>query len=279
LKKKVTIVIPCYNQGAFLQDALDSIAACNEQFFDLIIVNDGSTDKETNEMLIRLSEQGYHVIFQENKGLGGARNAGILASETEYILPLDADNKLLPSYIEKGIKVLEEHPEVSVVYGNAKLFGDKQGELIPGPFNLQRLMLGNYIDACALVRKSALEKAGMYDRMKIMGYEDWDLWLRIAFSGGQFHYINETLFEYRVRHDSMMKSVNANVQKQNEIEAHILNKYADKLDFDYPLYRFLYQFKKKPFTILKALFYRKFFPEVYHRKVKEGRIRRFYIYD
>ncbi|HEY8916042.1 MAG TPA: glycosyltransferase family 2 protein, partial [Chitinophaga sp.] len=86
----VSIIIPCYNQGHFLQDALKSLAACDADLYELIIVNDGSTDAATNTYLRELSNQGYHVIFQENQGLGAARNTGIRAAKGRYLLPLDA---------------------------------------------------------------------------------------------------------------------------------------------------------------------------------------------
>ena len=278
MSKKITVVIPCYNQGNFLIDALKSLEGCDADLFDLIIVNDGSTEEQTNKILRELSDKGFNIIFQENKGLGEARNTGIRLSKTDYILPLDADNKILPSYLVKAIEVMETQPEVAVVYGNANLFGDKVGVLKPGPFNLQQLMICNYIDACAVIRKSAIEKIGMYDNMKIMGYEDWDLWLRFAFGGYKFCYFDETLFEYRIRENSMLKSLNQNIQRQNEIEDYFTKKYADKLDFEFVVNRFIYQFKKKPLRFIHYMVVKKFFPNYFQKLIKENKIYKNFIY-
>ncbi len=276
--KKITVVIPCFNQGHFIDDALNSLQNCNANLFDIIIVNDGSTDEKTNERLHQLLQQGYNVIQQQNKGLGEARNTGIKLATTPYILPLDADNKILPAYIEQAILILDVQPSTAVVYGNANYFGEKKGLLKPGIFNLQRLMLGNYIDACAVIRKSVLLEVEMYDNMKIMGYEDWDLWLKIAFNNYKLHYVDEVLFEYRVSQNSMMKNVNVNIKKQNEIEDYFTQKYASKLDFEYAFNRILYQIKRKPFKFIRYIILKNCFPSYYNKLIKENRIHKNFIY-
>jgi glycosyltransferase involved in cell wall biosynthesis len=277
--KPVTVVIPCFNQGVYLKDALESLSRCNAELFDLIIVNDGSTDLETISILNELKDRGYQIIDQTNQGLGAARNTGIKATTSRYILPLDADNKILPEYLEKGIEILDSESQVAVVYGNAQLFGDKSGVLIPGKPNLQRMMLGNYIDACALIRRDVIEQVGYYDQLKIMGYEDWDLWLRILFAGYRFHYFDGFLFQYRIRHDSMIRSLRANCKKQNESEQYLLNKYPDQLDFNYAFERMIYLIKKRPFYFIYYVTLKKYFPTLYKNKIEQGKIRAHFIYD
>jgi len=205
----ISIIIPCYNQGRYLNDALQSIAALNDSsLYEVIIVNDGSTDAITLSVLNEFETKGHTIINQNNKGLGAARNTGIKAATGKYILPLDCDNKIKPEYIYESIKLLEEDPLLDVVYSNAEYFGDKAGLWESGDFNLQRLMIENYIDACAVFRKSTWEKIGGYDeKMPVMGYEDWDFWLRIAFNNGNFKYINKVLFYYRYSEKSMIRSI------------------------------------------------------------------------
>ncbi len=279
MNKRVTIVIPCFNQGIYLADALASISSCNPHFAEILIVNDGSTDDATKSILADLSKKGYRIINQENQGLGAARNAGIRVATTDYILPLDADNKIIASFIERAVQILDKEPSYSVLYSNANYFGDKEGILKPGKFNLQRLMLGNYIDACAIIRRSALLEVGLYDKMEIMGYEDWDLWLKLAFASHGFYYLDETGFEYRVRKDSMMKDVNQNRDRQNEIETYFLEKYADKLDFPFVFDHVLYQIKKKPFLFFTHIFLKKYFPSYFARLTGKNKIRKHFIYD
>jgi glycosyltransferase involved in cell wall biosynthesis len=207
---QVSIIIPCFNQGDYLEEALQSIFQCGDKnSFEVIIVNDGSTDSATITKLNQLAAKGYNIINQANKGLGAARNAGIKAASGKYILPLDSDNKIRPEYISEGIRLLDEDSALDVVYGNAEYFGEKSGIWESSEFNLQHLMIENYIDACAVFRKSTWERVGGYDEnMPIMGYEDWDLWLRIAFQNGKFRYVDKVLFDYRYSAQSMINSLN-----------------------------------------------------------------------
>lgn len=275
----VSVIIPCYNQGTYIKDALDSLEKCDKSLFELIIVNDGSTDEFTNRYLKAISEQGMSVIFQENMGLAMARNNGIRKANGKYILPLDSDNKIRPGYLVAGIEILEKHPEVAVVYGNAAYFGDKTGSLVPGRFNLQRLMLRNYIDACTIIRKSVIEEVGLYETMKYMGLEDWDLWLRIAFAGYGFYYVDEIMFDYRVSSHSMIKSLTGSIEKQNGIEEYFLAKYPDKLSPADVVNDTLKRLKRRPFGFLRKLFLKKYFPAYYGKLVNNNKIYRHEFYD
>src|SRR5437899_68511 len=95
----VSVIIPCFNHGEFLMDAVHSVEECARTLYEIIIVNDGSTDPPTVQLLKDLEEKGYNIINQNNQGLAAARNNGIAAATANYILPLDADNKIRPEYI------------------------------------------------------------------------------------------------------------------------------------------------------------------------------------
>jgi len=209
MKAIISIIIPCYNQGVYIDEALHSIQQCDDKsLYEIIIVNDGSTEENTLNKLKELSAKGFTIVNQTNKGLGAARNAGIKIAIGKYILPLDCDNKIKPEYIYEGINLLDGDSSLDAVYSDAEYFGEKAGKWESGEFNLQRLMIENYIDACAIFRKSTWEKIGGYDeKMPVMGYEDWDLWLRIAFQNGKFAYINQMLFYYRYSSKSMIHTL------------------------------------------------------------------------
>ena len=268
----VSVIIPCFNQGIFVKDALESLEKCDQNLFETIIVNDGSTDDFTNNYLNELSSRGFFVLTQKNLGLAEARNNGIKKAKGDYILPLDSDNKIRPGYLAKSLEVFEKNKDVAVVYGNAQYFGSKDGVLRPGKFNLQRLMLRNYIDACAVIRKSVIESVGYYDTMRFMGLEDWDLWLRIAFAGKGFHYIDEVLFDYRVSEKSMIKELSGNIEKRNSIEQYFLNKYPDKLSPGDVINDTMNRFRKRPFSFLRKIFLLKFFPSYYNDLIKRNKI-------
>jgi glycosyltransferase involved in cell wall biosynthesis len=203
---KISIVIPCYNHGSFLKEALSSVGQFrNENICEVIIVNDGSTDAETCKLLQELAGSEYKVIHQPNRGLGAARNTGIAEAKGEFILPLDSDNRIRSAYVAEGVKWLAQNPKAGVVYGDAEYFGEKTGKWKVPEFNLRMLVMGNSIDACALYRREVWESIGGYDeKMPWMGWEDWDFWLRVAGRGWKFMHLDRTAFDYRVRGSSML---------------------------------------------------------------------------
>ena len=208
MRSKISIIITCYNLGNFLEEAIASIR--DYQFsedYEIILVNDGSTDATTIQILEKIEQGDASIIVlnQTNMGLAKARNNGITLAKGEYIIPLDADNKLRPEFIKQTINILDSNKEVDVVYGDAQLFGNKDSVWKGKPFDIAEMVLNNYIDACAGFRKSSWEAMGGYDEnMPFMGFEDWDLWLRMGVRGHQFQYVEETFFDYRVRDNSML---------------------------------------------------------------------------
>ena len=162
---------------------------------ELIVVDDGSTDERTRKEMDALPAQGIKVIRQENKGLAAARNAGIAISRGEYILPLDADDRLRSGWIDRGIRILDSNPQVGVVYGDAQCFGTRNDRWTIGPFDPDRLLQWNYIHASALYRRSVWEQNRGYDgTMPVQGYEDWDFWLGALEHGWEFAYVPRGVF-------------------------------------------------------------------------------------
>ena len=119
---KVSIVIPCFNHGEFLPEAVASVTRIGRDDIELIVVDDGSTEEGTVREVDKLAAQGIKVIRQGNNGLAAARNTAILASQGEYILPLDADDRLRSGWIDSAIAILDSNPQVGVVYGDAQCF-------------------------------------------------------------------------------------------------------------------------------------------------------------
>ena len=201
-KKQLTIVMACYNDGLFLEEAVRSVNNCISELYDFIIVDDGSNDPHTLEVLDELRHKNFHIVTQPNKGLSAARNHGISLSNSDYILPLDCDNKLRPDYLVEGIRILDIDPRIGVVYGNRQNFG-KGLELVLVPdFDPLLLACDNYIDACAVFRKKVWEDCGGYDE-NLRGWEDWEFWINAYSHGWQFYHASWILFDYRTREDSL----------------------------------------------------------------------------
>jgi glycosyltransferase involved in cell wall biosynthesis len=269
----VSIIIPCYNQGHYLKEVLESVSACNSELYELIIVNDGSTDQRTVDELNRLRTQGYQVIFQENKGLSGARNTGIALATGKYILPLDADNKVRPAYLTRAIEIMDADPSVAVVYGNAEYFGEKTGLWKTGDYNMQKLMIANYIDACAVIRRSVLDEVGLYDTNMKLGWEDWEMWLRISFAGYLFRYVDEVLFDYRVMNSSMSKTLYNNYAKPNSIENYVHQKHASRMGHQFITTHWVKRFRQSPLMFVAKLVIMTYFPAYYSKLLKQNKVR------
>lgn len=203
----VSIVIPCFNSGVFLPDALSSISRLKKNY-QVIIVDDGSSDEQTLQLLEQLKQDGYTVLTQQNLGPAAARNTGVKASPGEFIVFLDSDNMLLPGYIEQALELFQADELLGVVYANPEFFGDVSDErlFVPKDFDLTTIVLGNYIDVCAVVRKDAWNSVnGLDENRAIIGYEDWDFWMMLGTAGWKFHHIDRPFFRYRIRKDSLIK--------------------------------------------------------------------------
>lgn len=274
---KVSIIIPCYNHGQYIKDAIKSIEQIQpRELYELIIVNDGSTDDRTNKELLELADKGYKVIFQQNSGLATTRNNAISISSGDYILPVDADNMIRPEYVYKGIDLLDQNRDIAVVYGNAQLFGDAEGTLVQGPYNLQKLLLTNYIDACALYRRTVWESMGGYDKnMPYPGIEDWDLWLGASFKGFKFYYLNEIVFDYRVLNNSMIRQLKASKIKGDANIEYMIKKHTPFFGPQYIDDDIMAKFSSGPAGFIGKLILKKYFPEKFKQMVSKGKLRKY----
>lgn len=238
----ISVVIPCYNHGLYLEEAIESVENAKDKYpVEIIIVNDGSTDDHTISVFKKLEERGYFVLHQSNGGLGHARNNGMKLAKGKYILPLDSDNKVLYAYLNDAVDILEKNICIDIVYGNANYLGNLSGVWYNQSFSLPRLMISNYIDACAIFRKSTWELLNGYDEnMPYNGIEDWDFWLRAAFKNCQFFYLEKSCFEYRVLSNSMIRQIEAN--KSAELDRYMRSKFALEYydHFTYYYYKYFY---------------------------------------
>jgi glycosyltransferase involved in cell wall biosynthesis len=199
----LSVVIPCYDYGQLLVDAIASFERNAPERCELLVVDDGSTQPRTLEVLEILRQGGYPILRQPNGGLAAARNRGIREARGRYVLPLDADNRLVPGFLASAIRALDADPEVGVVYGDRIDFGARSGRLRVRDFDLDTLLWANFIDACAVYRREIWEAGGGYDAGALV-WEDWEFWISAAERGWRFLRLDEPGFEYRVRPNSML---------------------------------------------------------------------------
>jgi glycosyltransferase involved in cell wall biosynthesis len=197
---KVSVVIPCYKQAHFLKDAVESVKNQTYKNVEIIVVNDGSPDN-TTEVANRL---GVRCIEKKNGGLSSARNAGIKAAKGELILPLDADDKIDPLFLEKTVPHTKEYDIVST---SLRTFGNENrtwGSNWEYP-NLSQMRRHNQINCCSLFSKKLWYNIGGYDENMKDGFEDWDFWLTALERGARIKVIPEHLFYYRKHGVSMLR--------------------------------------------------------------------------
>jgi glycosyltransferase involved in cell wall biosynthesis len=205
---EVAVVIPCWNSGDTLEGAVSSALAQVHRPVEVIVVDDGSDDAATRAALARLSA-GVRVVRQENRGLPAARNAGIRASTAAYFVPLDADDEIEPTMIERCLAELERRPRLGFAYPDIRFFGDRSGVQRQLPYNFHDELFRNQISVCALVRREAWSSVGGYRESMVDGAEDWEFWIALGEKGWHGRRIAEPLFHYRVRSGSMSERTRA----------------------------------------------------------------------
>lgn len=200
----VSVIIPCYNHGQYLDEAVHSVLEQTYQDFEIIVIDDGSTNEKTLEILETYDRPKTRLIRMSHQGLAKARNNGITACTGKYILPLDADDKIGCTYLEKAVGVLEANERVGIVYCKAEFFGEASGKWELPAYQFPSILHGNVIFCSAFFRKSDWAKVNGYNPNMIYGWEDYDFWLSLIELGRDVFSIPETLFYYRKRSDSMV---------------------------------------------------------------------------
>lgn len=211
----VSVIVPCYNQAQYLSESLDSVISQTYPYWECIIINDGSPDNTEGIALNYCSiDQRFRYLKKLNGGLADARNAGIAISTGEYILPLDADDKISPIYLEKAITVLDARKEVKVIFGNGKYFGNKNDKMELWYFrddiveyDVSYFLTSNFIYCTSLFRRSDYNKTGGYNTNMKYGWEDWDFWLSLLETGGLAYKLLDVFFYYRFNANSMVQSL------------------------------------------------------------------------
>jgi glycosyltransferase involved in cell wall biosynthesis len=207
----VSVVIPCYNQGHFLSDAIESVLNQTHRPLDIVVIDDGSTDG-TSDVAARYPE--VRCLRQQNMGLSEARNRGIKESLGSYLIFLDADDRLLPHAVETGLNALKTHPECAFVYGESKSIASDGTPVANTPRpridneHYMELLRDNYIYNPAMVvyRREIFHCVAGFDR-SVNPAADYDLYLRISRKYRIFGH-GTPVCEYR-QHESSMSTNSA----------------------------------------------------------------------
>ena len=202
---RVSVLVPCFNDGQWLDEAIESVFRQTFQNFEIIIVDDGSTESDTVQKLSSYSAPRTRVYHTDNRGLPAARNYAAARAVGEMFCALDADDVLEPTWLEKSVRLLDAHPEFAFVSHWLEAFGDEEWIWRPESCDLASLLVRNTVNGAALVRRTAFEAVGGYDEQMRDGCEDWDFWLRLVERGLHGTILPEVLFFYRRRAESMSR--------------------------------------------------------------------------
>ncbi len=192
----ISIICPCFNHGRYIGEMLSSVFAQTFPDYEVIIVNDGSTD-DTRQRLDHLRHERVTLIHTSNRGPSAARNTAIAAARAPLILNLDADDKIAPSFLERAFAVFGADPDLGIIYSEVQFFGARSGRFELPPYSLAAMLQDNVIHSTSFFRKTDWEAVGGYSEEFIHGLEDYDFWLSILEKGRRVYRIPEDLVFYR----------------------------------------------------------------------------------
>lgn len=208
MERLVSVIVPSYNYGRFIGQALESLRAQTYSRWECIVVDDGSTDN-TDAIVTSFAENDSRIeyIRQENQGLAAARNAGIAHSAGEYLQFLDADDLLESEKLERQVEFLEQHDDIDIVFSDSRYFRTENMQerrfsqdeanapwvvkLSASGTDVLRPLVRNNIMVVSspLLRRSVIADVGLFDGT-VKGVEDWHYWIRCAIEGKHFHYLD-----------------------------------------------------------------------------------------
>lgn len=217
-KPLVTVTVPYYNMGDFLPETLASLAAQDYAPIEVLVVDDGSTEPKSLDVfqLMQSKYPQFKFIRQTNQGLGAARNTGLSIAQGKYFLPVDSDNVARPDMVSTFVRTMERNPQLSTATCFTLAF-EQSADIAAGKFcyayrpcggpYVAASMMNVYGDANAMFLTAALRSVGGYETDKDTGYEDWEIYVKLARSGHRLDVIPDYLFYYRHRATSMQRTM------------------------------------------------------------------------
>nr|WP_315217628.1 glycosyltransferase family A protein [uncultured Flavobacterium sp.] len=257
---KVSIIVPCYNQAQYLDEALQSVLDQTYEHWECIIVNDGSpdhTEEIANKWIAKDSR--FLYLYKVNGGLSSARNAGIAMAKGGFILPLDADDRISNQYVVLALNAFERDNSLKVVYCKAEKFGNESGIWDLPLFSMKGIATQNMIFCSSMYRKSEWERVGGYDMNMINGFEDWEFWIALLKNGGNVKCVDCIGFYYRMKPNSMIQVLDK--EKKKKLHEYMSIKHADffveqlgsfmhlNLEAERAKTKWHYKLKKKKFVV------------------------------
>jgi len=224
---KISIIIPTYNRSNLLTTTIDSVLNQTYKDFELIIIDDGSTDN-TKQIVENLKQKDNRIIYEYQNNSGGPaspKNTGIKIAKGEYIAFLDDDDEWFPEKLEKQIKIFEENEDIAIVSCDSVVVSDKNETKVKTSkidnYNLNKLLIKNSIFTGTVFIKASSIKKKLFDK-NLNFLEDWDMWIRILSDNDKIKFIPEILFKYKIGNQNTTKKIN--LLKKIEAQLYVFNK-------------------------------------------------------
>lgn len=203
----VSVITPCFNDGAFLLDCIRSVDHSVYPNVEHIIVNDGSVDEETLNILDSIAGSEKRKVFHlSNHGVCYARNLGVAKSRGKYLLFLDGDDMISKDYISLAVSILDEKHDIAVVSCNYSFFGYRNRTVFLEEYSLEKLMGGNLFTITSMLRKEDFLRVGGFKENMALGLEDWDFWLSVLEKGEKTYYLEGVHFFYRKKKQDLSRN-------------------------------------------------------------------------
>lgn len=209
MKGLVSIIIPCYNKAPYIAETIESALSQTYPDIEIVVIDDGSTD-DSASIINRYCSRGIKFIQQKNQGVCIARNNAIHQSTGEFIVPLDADDLLAPTYIQKCIEWFCDNSSTKLVYTLGEFFGDRTGAISIPPYDWNTLLWYSIIPATSMYRRADFDRIGGYNPNMQYALEDWDFYLSLLGPSDIAHLIEEPLLRYRIVKGARNTGINPN---------------------------------------------------------------------
>lgn len=199
----VSIVVPCFNQEAFIADALQSVLAQSYTDWECIVVNDGSNDGSQAIIAEYVKkDRRFRSFFKENGGVAAARNFGFAQARGTLFVPLDGDDRIHSDYLRRVVECFEAFPDTVLVHTGTQRFGESRKVWRLPEYSYEKLLWQNMIVNTTMYRREAFLRAGGYSPEMVHGFEDWEFYVRMLRPESHVQYIKEPLYLYRIKKSS-----------------------------------------------------------------------------
>lgn len=224
MKPTISVVIPCFNDGLYLEETITKLKLQTFTDFEIIIVDDGSNNQHTLEVLEKIQKENITVYHIPNQRMSAARNYGIERANADMIVTLDADDYFDKTFFQKALDILNEKKDIAVVSCYIRNFGLNKKLFKPRGGTLKNFLFSNQCAMCAMFRKSVWQEVGKFDELMKFGYEDWEFFIRVTANGYLVKIIPKILFYYRQTKKSTLK--NDTIPNEKEIVNYIIQKHS-----------------------------------------------------